>query len=122
MTKNKTSFKKGFDSKRYVPINQGLVAFHQELSSLLRDQSLDAVSFLVNTMNNEAASLKLRVVAAHTILDRGLGKAVDRTVIATIDAGTAQADPSKLTDEQLLQLVNSSVNNNIIDADFIEVP
>jgi hypothetical protein len=114
-------FKAGYDAKRYVPTNNGLVAFHTELSSLLRGQSLDAVSFLVNTMNNEKASLKLRVTAAIQILDRGIGKPVDRSVIVTLDSGDTQ-DPSKLTTDQLESIIAKLDDKQpVIEAEFKDI-
>lgn len=121
MGANKTSFKKGYDARRYVPVNEGLVVFHDKLGSLLRERSLDAVTFLLETMNNEKASLKLRLVAANTILDRGLGKPVDRSVIAVMDAGTNQ-DPTKLDTKQLEAIITKLDDKAlIIDAEFKEV-
>ena len=115
-------FKAGYDARRYVPTNNGLVAFHTELSSLLRDQSLEAVSFLVNTMNNDKAALKLRVTAATQILDRGLGKPVDRSVIATMDAGST-VDVTKLDTKQLEAIISKLDDNPVvIAAEFKEVP
>lgn len=114
-------FKQGFDSKRFVPVNNGLVAFHTELASLLRNQSLDAVNFMIDTMNNEKASLVLRMRAAEQILDRGIGRPVDRTVVATMDAGTAQ-DVTKLNTEELEAIIAKlDVKEPVIDADFEEV-
>lgn len=122
MGANQTSFKKGFDSRRHVPINSGLVAFHSELSELLRAQSLDAVTLLVDTMNNEKAALKLRIVAAKEILDRGVGRPVDRTVVATLDSATGQ-DASKVSTEELEAIVSKmAIDSGIIDAEFVEVP
>ncbi len=116
------SFKKGFDSRRYVPVNNGLVAFHTQLAELLRSQSLDAVTFLIDTMNNEKASLKLRVTSAIQILDRGIGRPVDRTVIATIEAGS-QLDATKMDTKQLEAIIAKLDNQTgVIDADFVEVP
>jgi hypothetical protein len=118
-TANKHSFKKGYDAKRYVPINNGLIEYHSKLSELMRVKSLEAVDFIYETMKNDKASLVLRLKAANDILDRGLGKPVDRTVIATLDAGTAQADPSKLSDQDLLNLVSKSIDkHSIIDGEF----
>ena len=115
-------FKKGFDSRRHVPTNNGLVAFHSELSELLRAQSLDAVTFLVNTMNDEKAALKLRMVAAKEVLDRGIGRPVDRTVVATLDASTGQ-DATKVTTEELEAIVaKMGLESGVIEADFVEVP
>lgn len=114
---NTNGFKKGFDANRYVPTNNGLVAFHSELSELLRAQSLDALTLLVDTMNNPEAALKLRIVAAKEVLDRGIGRPVDRTVVATLDASTGQ-DPAQVTTAELEAIVSRmtlegeySVNN-----------
>ena len=116
------TFKKGFDAKRYVPVNQGLMAFHTELSSLLRDQSLGAVNFLINTMNDEKASLKLRMVAAIQVLDRGLGRPVDRSVITTLEAGST-LEASKIDTKQLESIIAKLDDKpGVIDGEYVEVP
>lgn len=115
------TFKKGHDINRFVPKNKGLTEFHNQLGKYLRDRSLDAVEFLLDTMNNEKASLKLRVVAAVQILDRGIGKPVDRSIVATMDATTTQ-DVSKLDTKQLEAIIaNLDTNQVIIDVDCKEV-
>jgi hypothetical protein len=120
MGKNNTSFKVGYDAKRFVPVNNGLVEYHTRLGELLREQSLDAVSFLVNTMNNDKASLKLRVTAAHTILDRGLGKPVDRVVLASVDSG-GSVDPATLDTAELERIISKlDDKEGIIDGEFTE--
>lgn len=119
MTNKATQFKPGYDARRFVPTNNGLMEYHNKLAELMRHKSLEAVDFIYSTMKNDKAALKLRLQAANDILNRGLGKPVDRTVIATLDAGTAQADPSKLSDEDLLNLVSKAVDkHSIIDGEF----
>jgi hypothetical protein len=119
---NQTSFKKGYDAKRYVPVNEGLVQYHKRLGELLRDRSLDAVDFILDTMNNEKASLKLRVSCANDVLDRGLGRAVDRTVVAMLDSGTGK-DAARLTTSELEAIISKlDDNSGIIEADYEEVP
>jgi hypothetical protein len=116
------TFKKGFDANRFVKTNNGLVAFHSQLSELLRSKSLDAVTLLVDTMKNDKASLKLRLVAAKEILDRGIGRPVDRVVVATLDAATG-LDPSKVTTEELEAIVSKmAIDSGVIDGDYSEVP
>ena len=105
MAKPTNGFKKGYDANRYVKTNHGLVAFHAQLSELLREQSVNAVSFLINTMNDDKAALKLRMVAAKEILDRGIGRPVDRVVVATLDASTGQ-DAAKVTTAELEAIVS----------------
>lgn len=114
-------FKKGHDINRYVPMNEGLTEFHNKLSEYLRNRSLEAVTFLFDTMNNEKASIKVRVACAVQVLDRGLGKAVDRSVVVTLDSGNAQ-DPIKL-DTKELEAIISKLDDKplVIDADFEEV-
>ena len=102
---NTNGFKRGYDANRYVKTNNGLVAFHNQLGELLRAQSIDAVSFLINTMNDDKAALKLRMVAAKEILDRGIGRPVDRVVVASLDASTG-ADPAKVTTAELEAMVS----------------
>ena len=121
MSNKSTQFKAGYDAKRFVPVNMGLVEFHKELAGLLRLQSLDAVSFLVNTMNNPKAALKLRVVAANQILDRGLGKPVDRVVLSTLDAGRDINIETLDTKSLELMIANLSDKPQVIDAEYEEV-
>lgn len=121
MGANKTSFKKGYDAKRYVRTNEGLMTFYKELNELLRTQSLEAFTFLVETMNNPKASLKLRATVAMDILNRGIGKPVDVTVIATLDRGTDQT-ADKITTNELEQIV-SKLNDKpvVIEGEFKDI-
>jgi len=114
-------FKKGHDINRYIPRNQGLTEFHNKLGQYLRERSLEAVTFLFDTMHNEKASTKVRVACAIQVLDRGLGRSVDRSVIVSLDATTSQ-DPTKL-DTQQLEAIISKLDDKplIIDAEFKEV-
>jgi hypothetical protein len=76
---------------------------------------------MVETMNNEKASTALRMRAAEQILDRGLGRAVDRTVVATIEGG-ATKDVTKLETNELEAIIAKLVSDSeIIDADFEEL-
>jgi hypothetical protein len=120
MGKNNTSFKVGYDAKRFVPVNNGLVEYHTRLGELLREQSLDAVSFLVNTMNNEKAALKLRVTASQEILNRGLGKSVDIVVHQGLDNGDT-IDPTTLDTAELERIISKlDDKEGIIEGDFTE--
>ena len=111
---NPQGFKKGHDARRYVPTNTGLMDFHAKFSELLRAYSLDAVNLIVNTMNDEAAHPKLRLTAAIEILNRGLGKPVDVTVIATLDAGATQ-DISKLSNAELTKIIKEYQDSETIE-------
>lgn len=114
-------FKKGHDINRYVPQNEGMTEFYNKLGEYLRNRSLEAVTFLFETMHNEKASIKVRVACAVQVLDRGLGKAVDRSVVVTLDNGTNQ-DPTKLTSTELRAIINKLDDKpRVIDADFKEV-
>lgn len=123
LEENTMGFKKGFDAKRFVPTNDGMMNFYKELNGLLRQQSLEAFTFLVDTMNNDKASLKLRATVAMDILNRGVGKPVDVTVVATI-TDTIGADASKIDTAQLESIINNASvikdNEKVIDGDFIE--
>ena len=118
---NKTSFKKGYDARRYVPVNNGLVEYHSKLSELLRGQSLEVITFLINTMNDEKASLKLRMAAGVEILNRGLGRPVDITVIASLDNSSTQ-DATKLDTKQLEAIISKLDDKPVvIDAEFKDI-
>lgn len=115
------SFKKGYDARRYVPVNSGLVEYYAKLGDLHRLQSLDAANFVFNTMNNEKAALKLRIVCAQEIMNRAAGKPVDRSVIVTLEAGS-DTDPTKLDTKQLEAII-SKLNDKqpIIEHDLKDV-
>jgi hypothetical protein len=100
-------FKKGDDPNRYVRKNEGLVAFHAELGEMLRKHSRDAVLFMVDTMNDEKANLKLRQTAAKEILDRGLGKPVDVTIVRTVSETGKGTDVAKMSDAELEQMIQA---------------
>ena len=100
-------FKKGNDPNRYVPQNVGLTAFYAELGDMLREHSKDAVLFMVNTMNDEKAHPKLRQAAAKEILDRGIGKPVDVTIVRTVSESGQGKDVSKMSDAELEQMIQS---------------
>ena len=100
-------FKKGDDPNRYVRKNEGLMAFHAELGEMLREHSREAVLFMVKTMNDETAALKLRQTAAKEILDRGLGKPVDVTIVRTVNDTGQGKDVAKMSDAELEQMIQS---------------
>ena len=121
MTNKATQFKTGYDARRFVPVNSGLVEYYSKLGDLHRLQSLDAANFVYNTMNNEKASLKLRVVCAQEIMNRAAGKPVDRSVIITLDQGSDQ-DVSKLDTKQLEAIIAKLDDKPVaIEGEFKEV-
>jgi hypothetical protein len=121
MAKNQHSFKKGYDAKRYVPVNSGLVEYYAKLGDLHRLQSLDAANFVFQTMNDEKAALKLRIVCAQEIMNRAAGKPVDRSVIVTLEAGNSQ-DPAKLTTDQLESIIAKLDDKQpVIEAEFKDI-
>ena len=100
-------FKKGYDARRFVPTNAGLTQFYAELGEMLREHSKDAVLFMVKTMNDEKAHPKLRQSAAKEILDRGLGKPVDVTIVRTVSESGQGKDISKMSDAELEQMIQA---------------
>ena len=110
------TFKKGHDPRRYIPQNAGLVEYHKKVKAMLRDQSLEAVDFMLETMRNDKAALKLRMVAAKEILDRGLGRPMD-----SLHVETSGSDDSKVVNElsegQLLSIINQATKGITIDHD-----
>jgi hypothetical protein len=115
MGANQTSFKKGHDPRRFTNENNGLVNYHQELTKLLNARSMEAITFMYDTLNNEKASLVLRMRAAEQILDRAHGKPVDRAVITTVDSGTNQ-DAKTLDDATLLLLIKQ-LDSKVIEGE-----
>jgi hypothetical protein len=118
-------FKAGHDSNRYTQ-NNGVMQFHKRMSELVREQCLDAVKLLTDTVENEKAPLKLRIVAAKEILDRGLGRPIDTTVHLAMGAEDAMTDVSDLTDTQLEALARTLIptpksdDKDVIEAEFTE--
>lgn len=95
-------FKVGFDARRHVPTNTGVWDFRQKLAGLLREQSLQAFNYLVETLNNEKAHPKLRKECAVEILNRGLGAPVNQILIEQVDKGSDQdIDVTELTTAEL---------------------
>lgn len=122
MAKKPQQFKKGYDARRYVPVNAGLVAYHAKLGDLFRAQSLDAANYVYSVMMDREAHPKLRLTAATDIMNRAGGKPVDVSIIATIETGSAD-DPTKLSNKQLTAMINKlTKDSDIIEADYIEVP
>lgn len=120
MAANQTSFKTGYDARRFVPVNNGLVEYYNKLGELHRAQSLDAANFVYATMTNKKASLKLRIVCAQEIMNRASGKPVDRSVIVNLDSGGSQ-DVKELTTIDLEQIIAKLDTTQAIDAEFTEV-
>lgn len=108
---NTNGFQKGYDAKRFIPTNKGLTEFHLKLGELLRSHSLAAINFILNTMKDEDADPKLRLIAAIEILNRGLGKPVDVSVIATLNASKAQ-DITELSNAELTEIINRELKKD----------
>lgn len=115
-----TAFKKGYDPRRFVPLNTGVTDFYAKVGQLMRQQSLEAVTYIYSVMKDPQAHPKLRYAAAVEILNRGMGKPVDRSIVATIEQGTT-LDPSTMSDSELIQMIEQNRGNtNVIEADFTE--
>ena len=122
MTNKATQFKKGYDARRYVPVNHGLVEYYAKLGDLHRAQSLDAANYVYSVMMNKSIDPKLRFTAAQEIMNRAAGRPVDVSVIATIDTSGAK-NVSKLSNTELTALIHKLTGNSgAIDAEFVEVP
>ena len=120
-------FKPGYDENRY---NQGfgVMAFHKKVSAHLREHSLEAVDLMIETMRNEKAPLKLRLVASKEILDRGIGKPIDTQVQLQIGAQDNGKDVKQMTDAELEAIARSlssppphTAEKEISDAEVVEV-
>ena len=115
---NTQGFKKGYDARRFVPVNAGLVAYYAKLGDLHRAQSLDAANYVYEVMVDKESHPKLRYAAAIEIMNRAAGKPVDVSIIATIGTGSAE-DPTKLTNNQLTAMINKlTKDSDIIEGDF----
>jgi hypothetical protein len=100
---NNGAFKSGYDSRRYTT-NNDVMTYHQKIGEMLKEHSYDAVNYMVEVMNDKKSSTKLRLVAAKEILDRGIGKPVDRVVLASIDS-TQNQEVIHLSDNELIELI-----------------
>lgn len=110
-----TKFKAGFDARRHVPTNTGVWEFRKNLAELLREQSLQAFNYLVDTLNDEEAHPKLRKECAVEILNRGLGAPVNQVVIEQIDKGNDQdIDVTSLSTIELERLILRYVDADLI--------
>lgn len=103
---NNGSFKSGYDSRRFTPDNM-LMSYHQKLGELLREHSYEAVDLIVGVMKDNHAPVKLRLIAAKEVLDRGFGKPVDRLVMATLDKHqTQEVDVRELSTAELYAIID----------------
>jgi hypothetical protein len=101
---NNGAFAKGYDHRRYST-NNALMSYHQELSTLLREQSLLAVDYIINVMHDDKAPVNVRLAAAKDILDRGIGRSVDRVSMATYVEDNDGVDVSELSNAQLMNII-----------------
>ena len=121
MSNKATQFKKGYDARRFVPVNHGLMAYYAKLGDLHRAQSLDAANYVYSVMMDNGLDPKLRFTAAQEIMNRAAGRPVDVSVIATISTGNAE-DITKLSNNQLTAMINKlAKDSDIIEGDFIPV-
>ena len=65
-------------------------------------------------MMDDNAHPKLRLTAAIEILNRGIGKPVDVSVIATLDVGATQ-DITKLSNAELTAMINKYQDSGTIE-------
>lgn len=120
MAANNTSFKKGFDPRRFKAHNYGVTEFYAKVGEIMRGEALDSLKYLIDTRDDKQAHPKLRQAAAIEILNRGFGKPVDRTVITTLDQGGA-IDLDTLTDDELIKMIGQNTGkSNIIEGEFTE--
>lgn len=122
MSNKATQFKKGYDARRFVPVNAGLVAYHAKLGDLHRAQSLDAANYVYEVMMDKASHPKLRLTAAQEIMNRAAGKPVDVAVIVAIGSGNSE-DITKYSNAELAQMIAKlTKDSDIIEGEFIEGP
>ena len=116
-------FKPGYDENRFTQGN-GVMAFHKKVSEHLRDHSLEAIDLMIDTMRNEKAPLKLRLVASKEILDRGMGKPIDCQVQLQIGAQDSGKDVKQMTDAELEAIARSltqQAEQDVIEGEVVEV-
>jgi hypothetical protein len=124
---NPGHFNKGPDSRRFVP-GGPVSRFKAELSEICGQQTTKAVTFLIETMDDESKPIQVRMSACKEILDRGHGKPVSRDVLLTIDASAkaeAPVDVFEATEAQLNQLVSDALSapkpiETVIEAELLE--
>lgn len=116
------TFAKGFDSRRFIRANTGVWEFRQKLGELLREQSLDALNYLVATLNDKKAHPRLRKECAIEILNRGLGAPVSAIVIESLD-NKGDGDVTKLSTPDLERIMAKLTANDkdVIEAEVVEV-
>ena len=120
MAANSTSFKKGFDPRRFKAHNYGVTEFYAKVGEIMRAEALDSLKYLIDTRDDPKAHPKLRQAAAIEILNRGFGKPVDRTVITTLDMGSS-VDPVLLSDDELIKMIGQNTSKtSVIEGEFTE--
>ena len=119
MPKSDTQFKKGFDPRRFRAQNYGVTEFYAKVGKIMREEALDSLKYLMDVRDDKNAHPKLRQAAAIEILNRGLGRPVDLTIITTLDQGNT-IDPSALSDAELIKMIDKNSNTNVIEGDFTE--
>ena len=106
---NRGSFKPGPDPRR-CHSTDGIVEMRQQLHVLCQRETEAAVAFLKATMADESLPLRQRVVCAQELLDRGHGRSVDLSVMATVTGGDANLSKSVnlLSNDELANLVTQA--------------
>ena len=116
-------FKPGNDPNRYQAV--GLGEWRKEVSDQIRTHIPECIEFILTTIRNEKAHPKLRLTAVQELMNRGLGKPVDTTMIISLDPAEDTRDVQTLTDSQLESLVHTLSNKHekelSIDGEYTEV-
>ena len=128
-------FKPGPDPRRHIH-SATQAAYRSKLIELCKGHFEEAVAFIVDTMRDESADIKVRMTAACELLNRGFGKPVDSVAMIHMDAtfndtapflpkkhgGKTVTDIRQMTDEQIILRITKLEAEQIEnDADYIEI-
>lgn len=75
----------------------------KHLEQLCRESADVAFEYIRGLIRDPDAAPSVRLAAARELLDRGFGKAVDRTAIMALSGGGAE-EPERLSDGELLRI------------------
>ena len=102
------SFKPGFDSRRNL-LGPRMSEKKKSFMQACREMTDNALSVLVDAMNDESASWRDRMAAAALLIEHGHGKPVDKQIIANLDGNLAGRDFTKMTTPELERYVASAI-------------
>jgi hypothetical protein len=122
MTLNSGSFKKGHDPRRFIANQKPVTEYREELRGKLASGCAYAANFIIGTMKDKEAPLKLRLIAARDVLDRVGGSAVNQVNINMVSS-EKEVDLSTLSTPELERMVLkfASEDGEILEGEVVEV-